>query len=342
VFAAYYCWYRSSNHAEQPWLYWTYPACATNRLAKASQRPGEPALASPARPLVGFYDSADPAVARWHVELAKAAGIDAFLVSWWDTANGFDKNFEAGILAAAEEGGFKFALLDERAQYHDSLSQYQAMLARALRQYKDKPVYLRLEGKPVVYLYQVAAHPGLTPADFRALKEHVEGEVGPVYWIVDKLAHDPEAARAGQADRVKRIPQEWLRTPGVDAFGFYGTFSHFRDHRYEDLKGRFRYLTEQAHDVARKMLVPVHPGHDNSHFGEDPYVMPRREGQTLRDFLRAATEAGADYILVTSWNEWPETTIVEPASTWPDPYLYLRILAEWRGIHFSPPSLPKH
>jgi hypothetical protein len=50
--------------------------------------------------------------------------------------------------------------------------------------------------------------------------------------------------------------------------------------------------------------------------------MPRRDGQTLRDFLRAATDAGADYVMVTSWNEWPESTVVEPSSSWPDPYQY--------------------
>jgi len=30
---------------------------------------------------------------------------------------------------------------------------------------------------------------------------------------------------------------------------------------------------------------------------------------------------------LTSFNEWPETTVVEPSSSWPDPYCYLRILA---------------
>ena len=91
------------------------------------------------------------------------------------------------------------------------------------------------------------------------------------------------------------------------------------------------------------MLLPVHPGHDNSHFREAPhlYVMPRRDGQTLRDYL-AATDAGADYIMVTSWNEWPESTVVEPASSWPDPYLYLEILAEWKGTNFTEPPLPKN
>ena len=31
-----------------------------------------------------------------------------------------------------------------------------------------------------------------------------------------------------------------------------------------------------------------------------------------RSPLRAATEAGANAIFVTSFNQWPETTIVEP------------------------------
>jgi hypothetical protein len=89
------------------------------------------------------------------------------------------------------------------------------------------------------------------------------------------------------------------------------------------------------------MILPVHPGHSNARYRTDPYVMPRRDGQTLRDFLRAASDAGADAILLTSWNEWPETTVVEPSSTWADPYQDLRILADWKGLRFpdrpSPP-----
>jgi len=126
----------------------------------------------------------------------------------------------------------------------------------------------------------------------------------------------------------------------VDAFGFYSTFSHFRAHRYDELVGKYRYMTGLAHTAGKKTLLPVHPGHDNSRFSPQPYVMPRRDGQTLRDYLRAAEDAGADFILVTSWNEWPETTIVEPARSWPDPYLYVGILAEWKGIRFVTPREP--
>lgn len=104
--------------------------------------------------------------------------------------------------------------------------------------------------------------------------------------------------------------------------------------------GRYRHLTRGAHEAGKKMLLPVHPDHDNSHFRDDPYVMPRRDGQTLRDYLRAATDAEADFVMITSWNEWPETTVIEPTSTWPDPYLYLRIVAEWKGKVFRGPPKP--
>jgi hypothetical protein len=342
VFANYYCWYHNGQHPKRPFLHWTYPSSETNSLAKKAQKPGEPVPNSVVRPLVGLYDSADPKVAEWHVQLAKAAGIDAFLVDWWDTHNQLDKNVDLGIVAAAQKHGFKFALLDERAQFHQTLEEYQAMLARGLKRYKDNPAYLRIDGRPVVYLYQVATKPGLSAAEFPLLKKHVEGEVGPVYWIVDKIAHDGKAANAGDLDREKRIPAEWLTALGVDCFAFYSTFSNFRAHEYDTLVGKYRYMTKLAHDAGKKMLLPVHPGHDNSHFVDKPYVMPRRNGDTLRDYLRAATDAGADYIMVTSWNEWPESTVIEPSSSWPDPYLYLNIIAEWRGVKFAAPPLPSN
>ena len=341
LLANYYCWYHDGQHAKRPFLHWTYPSSGTNALAKQAQKPGEPPPNSVFRPLAGLYDSADPKVAEWHVKLAKAAGIDAFLVDWWDSHNELDQNVDRGIVAAVEKHGFKFALLDERAQFHQKLADYQAMLAGALKRYIGLPSYLRIDGRPVVYLYQVAAEPGLTAAEFPLLKKHVETEVGPVYWIVDKIAHDAQAAKAGDLAREKRIPADWLATPGVDCFAFYSTFSNFRAHEYNTLVGKYRYLTKLAHDAGKKMLLPVHPGHDNSNFVDQPYVMPRRDGQTLRDYLRAATDAGADCIMVTSWNEWPESTVIEPSSSWPDPYQYLKILAEWKGVPFTAPPLPQ-
>lgn len=340
LLANYYAWYHDGKAPRRPWGNWTRAEAERNALARKARRTGEPALSSAAYPLAGLYDSADEAVARWHVKLAQAAGIDAFLVDWWDTHRGLDANVEKGIFAAAGKLGFKVALFDERAQYHSDFDWYKKSVARTLARYGNRRYYLRISGKPVYYLYQVAQKPTLTPAKFAELKKHVESAVGPVYWIVDKIAHDHAAQRAGQVDKVKRIPADWLAAKGVDAFGFYSTFSHFRAHRYEDLAGKYQYMAQLAHRAGKKILLPVHPGHDNSHFRDDPYVRPRRNGQTLRDFLRAATDAEADFMMVTSWNEWPETTVIEPSSSWPDPYLYLRILAKWKGKTFRIPAGP--
>lgn len=340
LIANYYAWYRNGERARWAWEGWTWPETKQNSLALAAQRDGEPPLSSAAYPLVGLYDSADPAIAEWHVKLAQAAGIEAFLVDWWGAVHGRDKNIDSGILVAAEKHGFKIALLDERAQFHNDWDWYKEAAVQALIRYKDSTAYLRISGKPVFYLYQVPRNPTLTPAKFAELKQYVESKTGPVYWIVDKIAHDHSAQRAGEIDKEKRIPADWLAADGIDAFAFYCTFSNFRAHRYGELAGKYRYLVQLAHDAGKKMVLPVHPGHDNSHFRDDPYVMPRREGQTLRDYLRAASDAGADFVMVTSWNEWPETTVVEPSSSWPDPYLYLRILATWKGKAFHAPRVP--
>jgi hypothetical protein len=147
---------------------------------------------SKAQPPIGYSDSDDPEVVRWHVRPAKAAGLDAFLVSWWGGANVSGAAFEKVVLPVAAKETFKVAMCSELAQFH--------------------------------------------------------------------------------------------------------------------------------HDVE--------------------FVIPRDDGATLKGYLHAIADAGADAALLTSFNEWPETTIVEPSSSWPDPYFYLKLLADWNGVGFRAPPLP--
>ena len=75
-----YCWYHDSRHPKRLALNWTYPSSATNALAKKAKKSGGPSPESAFRLLGGYYNSGDPKVAEWHVELTKALRIDAFLV----------------------------------------------------------------------------------------------------------------------------------------------------------------------------------------------------------------------------------------------------------------------
>lgn len=348
LFAVYYTWYTTGTGPHGRWASWSQEA--PSLYAPTGTNPDHVIfpphirdINSCAYPLIGVYDSDDADAVRWHIRLAKAAGIDAFFVDWWGAAGwqnppGLTHDvFADVVLPIAEEEQFKVCLFDETAQFVDDFEQVKAWAAEYLSRFKDSPAYLHIDGEPVYAVYQVPFAPKLTAAQARELRDYVEARVGPVYWVFDKMAHGPNA-RTGSDTFI--IGQAWLDMDWIDAFMGYGTFSVARVHGYEELAPRFDGFGKLAHEHGHAAVMPVHPGHNNSKLQVEPWVIPRKAGQTLRDYLRAVEEAGADHVLVTSFNEWPETTVVEPALTWPDPYLYLRILAEWKGRRFRPPPLP--
>lgn len=349
LLAVYYTWYSTGFGPHGTWSSWNHPGrsllrpdgCDPDRVVGPADIRD---ISSCAYPLVGVYDSDDREIVRWHMRLAQAAGIDGFLVDWWGPGNwqkvpGLTHDvFVNTVLPVAEEEGFKVALFDETAQFVKDFGQVKTWAADYLARFKDSPAYLRIGGEPVYVVYQVPYKPSLTPETASDLHEHVEARVGPVYWILDKIANGPDPASGGFPSFV--IGDEWLALDWVDAFCAYGTFSVQRVHGYTQLTPRFSTLSWLAHEHGHRVMLPVHPGHDNSKLTEKPWVIPRRDGQTLREYLHAAEDAKADLIMVTSFNEWPETTVVEPASTWPDPYQYLRILADWKGVEFRKPIEP--
>ena len=320
LWSVYYAWYQTTNSMPGKSSMWTVDGTTKPR--------------SKAQPLIGYYDSDNPDVVRWHIRLAKAAGIEAFLVSWWGGANVSGEAFEKVILPLAAGEQFKVALCSELAQFHHDVHVLAKQMAAVLRRTKDSPAYLRMDGKPVVYLYQVPFAPKLTPETYAELTGGIEKEIGPVYWLMDKIGNAKDGGLI--------FPDNWLKIPGISMLGVYGTFSLRRIWQYNDIAPHYARLAKQAHAAGKKAFLPAHPGHDNSGFRpNDFFVIPRDDGSTLRGYLRAITDAGADAALVTSWNEWPETTIVEPSLSWPDPYLYLKILAEWKDITFAAPPLPE-
>lgn len=320
LWAVYYAWYQTATGPHGKSSMWTVDASAKPR--------------SKAQPLIGYYDSDNADVVRWHVRLAKAAGIEAFLVSWWGGANISGAAFEKTILPVAIEEKFKVAMCSELAQFHHDVKALARQMSDVLRRVKDSPAYLRMDGKPLVYLYQVPFAPKLAPATFVELTRAVETEVGPVYWMMDKIGNAKDGGLT--------FPEAWLKVPEIPMIGFYGTFSVRRIWKYDDLAPHYTRLARQAHAAGKKVFLPAHPGHNNSGFRPDNFfVIPRDDGATLRGYLRAITDAGADVALLTSFNEWPETTIVEPSSSWPNPYSYLKLLAEWKSLPFTPPPLPR-
>lgn len=342
VVAHYYTWYTTPWGDGGHWGHWTTgkPSSLLDRAANPDNILFPPAIreiSSCAYPLVGPYDSMNRDIVRWHIRLAKAAGIDAFFVDWWGSASwqkpsGWTHDvFVKTVLPIAEQEGFKVVLFDETPQFVDNFEQVKEWTVQYLKQFKDSPAWLHIDGKPAWAIYQVWEGK-LTAAQGRELIEYVEKEVGPVYWIVDRMR--------GKAGPGLFVQDDWLAIPQIQCFMGYAMFSTHRVYEYSDLAPMYREYVQSVHKAGKKVLLPVHPGHDNRKIAMDPWVIPRNGGQTLKGFWKAAVESGADMIGITSWNEWPESTVIEPAMTWPDPYLYLKIVAGFQGKRFVPPPLP--
>src|SRR5579862_1602537 len=100
ILAHYMPWFEAKP-AEHRWgWHWTM-----NKLDPGHETNGLPDIASHFHPLIGTYDSDDPAVIEYHLLLMKLAGIDGVVIDWYGVSDLFDyppiSRNTAAIIAAA-------------------------------------------------------------------------------------------------------------------------------------------------------------------------------------------------------------------------------------------------
>ena len=78
-----------------------------------------------------------------------------------------------------------------------------------------------------------------------------------------------------------------------------------------------------VHGGARRVWAPsVMPGYDDRHLQDrQPQYIPREDGAYFRSQWEIAVASDPDQVLVVSFNEWLETTNIEPNMEWGDRYL---------------------
>ena len=80
----------------------------------------------------------------------------------------------------------------------------------------------------------------------------------------------------------------------------------------------------------------VSPGFDNSSWapadGKAELIVDRNGGQLYRQTWEAAVASNPQWILITSFNEWPEGTEIEPSQEFGQQYLQLtsELVAAWK------------
>jgi len=264
----------------------------------------------PAQP----YDSRDRATIQRHVAQAKAAGIDALVQSWYGPSSGANNMTEsnfAALLDAASASGLRAAVdLETTGPFFGSTADVQSALAALLAGHARHPAYLKVGGRPVIFFWRQQR---FSVDEWAALRQHIDPSHASI-WIAEGV--DLPYLRV--FDGIHLYSVAWSADPESVLVNF-GT----KARKAAQDVGGFRYW------VATAM-----PGYDDTLLrGAGGFARARANGDYYRASFSGATKSGADWVVITSFNEWPEGSQIEPSVSYGDSYLNLtrELAAAYRG-----------
>jgi len=265
------------------------------------------------RPLRIYSTEAPPDVNAQAV-MARAAGIDAWVVSWQglEAGSGFNDRRMRIALDAARAAGMRACVYTETYVANPTNDASRGIDPRTLFEwladivdlYGSHPAYLRVGGRPVIFTYAASLLP---QADWAEVM-----------------------ARLRTSGRDPLIIGDFVRSTLLEPFdGEYQYSNVFSSGdaladvvRAESLRVRTFNLLREG-DRRRVWVASVTPGFDDSHLVDrrTPRIVDRSNGGVYDDQWSKAVDTGADWVVVTSWNEWWENTEIEPGQRYGRAYL---------------------
>lgn len=286
VMSFYYTWYGTPRF-DHGWRHWNAVDFEARDIA-----------ASTNYPIGGPYDSHDPAVIDRHIEQAKRSGVDTFIATWWGRGDFSDEAFEI-LLRRAEQNDFNATIYWETAPGEGEAQIRNAIddLVYVLRRYGRDPAFLKVDGKPVIFVYG-----------------RVMGQVPQAAWpeIITRtrkrVGHDFLLIADGYS------PGHAALFDGVHTYNIAGWAHPLSLEALDERSERaFEEAVELARDYGRISCLTVIPGYDDRKIRDPGIAVERREGETYRTLWENAIEADPDWVLITSWNEWHEGSEIEPS-----------------------------
>lgn len=272
----------------------------------------------PAQP----YTSTDPTAIERHVRWARQAGIDGFVQSWYGPqveGNQTETNF-ALLLDIAAQHGFAAAVdFEVTSPFIRSEMDVVAALQHLLTVHACHPAYLRVGGRPVIFFWRQTCYPVET---WYTIRNQVDPQRTSI-WIAEGVDLD----YLGPFDGDHLYSVAWDPEPE-------GTLRRWGA-RIQDWNA--------THGSVRYWVATVMPGYDDRVTGRaDAFVRERAGGAYYRRCWEGAIQSGADWVVITSFNEWMEGSQIEPGVGYGELYLDLtRELADlYRASEPLPPEVP--
>ena len=256
-------------------------------------------------PQLGDYSSDDPNVLRKHVELAKSAGIQGFIVSWKDTATN-DRRLRL-LMQIAHQEDFKLAMIYQGLDFDRKPlppSRVAADLKTFHDQYAPDPVFYKIGGKALT----------IWSGTWAFTRPQVAAATGPVRDSMLVLSTEKNV------QGYKRIADS------TDGDAYY--WSSVNPATNTGYSAKLKAMATAIHADRKLWIAPFAPGFDARLVGGSG-VIDRNGGQTLRAEYSAALSSSPDVLGLISWNEFSENSYIEPSRKYGT--FYLDTLRELRG-----------
>jgi glycosyl hydrolase family 71 len=306
VMVYYMPWYVAKPYSSEWGWHWTMNHFNPDIINAAGQRQ----VASWYYPLIGPYDSADPAVLEYHVLLMKLAGVDGLIVDWYGPDDYLDyavnNERTMAIFKFARKAGLKFGLCyeDQTIQQEitggfisatGAIAHARQTMRYVQTNYFSDPSYLRWNDKPVLLNFG--------PQYFKTNSQWEE--------IFSALPATPsfftEDNRLPIGIGAFNWPPMWLsQAPGTGGVLSSVALENYLTTFQQSGKAWPAYISSafpRFHDIYQKAGIRDYWGY-----------LGDKNGDILRDTLsRALTNSSAMAQIVT-WNDYGEGTVVEPTA----------------------------
>lgn len=268
-------------------------------------------------PVLGAYDSHEPNTIRQHCQWSVEANIHGWIVSWWGHGHFTDQALQRILETVCP--ALQITVYYETVPNPKTPASAAADIVRLLRKYGDHPRWLRVNGKPVVFIYGRAV-----------------GEIGVKGWqeVIGLVEKDYPGGAFFQGDRFS--PEAVRVFHGLHT---YITAGQLRGKSPDEVRAwcreTFPGWVKLARDAGKQVALTVIPGYDDTKIRKPGLVVERFDGQSFAIQWEEAIAAQPDWILVTSFNEWHEGSEIEPSVE--HGHKYLELTRQW-AIRFAPPQ----
>jgi hypothetical protein len=247
-------------------------------------------------PSLGNYSSDDISIMRQHIQEAKAAGINGFIVSWKSTD--VLNNRLTQLAEVAQEENFKLAIIYQGLDFYRNplpIDQVASDLDVFIQRFADLPAF-QLFSKPLV----------IWSGTWKFSTQDID--------LVTKKRRDQLLILASERD----LDGYTRLATMVDGDAYY--WSSVNPATFPGYSNKLIQMSQAVHNNNGLWIAPAAPGFDARLIGGTS-IVDRNNGDTFRTEINTAMASSPDALGIISWNEFSENSYIEPSQKYGTQYL---------------------